>query len=82
MKSARLYILGSGRLRRNVIDHEKFGLEFAGEVSHDEVPNWLCSTSQFVFPSVLETGMPMAVLEAMTLKVPVVATRAQRSQRC
>jgi len=74
MTSARLYILGSGRFRRKVIDHEKVGVEFAGEVSHDEAPNWLCNASLFVFPSGLETGMPMVVLEAMTLKVPVVAT--------
>ena len=73
--SARLYILGSGRLRRIVIDHEKLGVEFAGEVSHDEIPNWLCNASLFVLPSILETGMPMAVLEAMTMKVPVVATK-------
>ena len=76
LASAKLYILGSGELQRKVIDYKKFGVEFVGEVSHDDVPNWLCNASLFVLPSVRETGMPMAVLEAMAMKVPVVATRS------
>lgn len=75
LASAKLYILGSGKLQRKVIEYKKVGVEFVGEVSHDYVPNWLCNASLFVLPSVSETGMPMAVLEAMAMKVPVVATK-------
>ena len=72
--SAKLYIIGSGELENLAKVYEKFNVKLIGEVSHEEVPNWLYNASLFVLPSLMETGMPMAILEAMALKIPVIAS--------
>lgn len=45
-----------------------------GEKPHNEAMRDLASSSVFILPSYTE-GFPNAVLEAMTLKVPIIATR-------
>lgn len=48
-------------------------VEFVGRIEHQTVPAYLSAFDLFVFPSMSE-GMPRAVLEAMAMTLPVVAT--------
>jgi predicted dehydrogenase/glycosyltransferase involved in cell wall biosynthesis len=75
--SARLFLAGDGHERAamqrvaaelGLIDR----VFFLGE--RDDVANLLAAADLFVSPSLFE-GLPLAVLEAMALAVPVVATR-------
>ena len=71
-----LYIIGTGPLESKIRTyHGKYNIKFVGWIPHNQIPNWLCNTSAFVMPSIQETGMPMAILEAMAMKVPVIATK-------
>lgn len=48
-------------------------VDFIGRVEHSKVPSYLATFDVFAFPSMSE-GMPRAVLEAMAMGLPVVAT--------
>jgi len=48
---------------------------YLGEIPNDRVRTELCDSDIFIFPSYLE-GFPMAVLEAMAVGLPIVASRA------
>ena len=59
-------------LRRTIADRELEGSVRMLGVRQD-VPDLLCASDVFVFPSLYE-GLGGAVLEAMALRVPIVAT--------
>ncbi len=73
----KLVILGDGPLRRELeglartlrIEED---VAFVGEVN--DVPAWLSAIDLFVLPSLWE-GLPNALLEAMAMGLPVVATK-------
>lgn len=74
----KLIILGDGKLRKKLNDLTKElkleeKIEFKGEVSNDEVYKYLNQADVFVRPSLSE-GLGNAFLEAMTMRVPVIAT--------
>ena len=74
---ARLWILGSGPLQERLTGLvRELGLSeavaFPGIV--EDVRPWLAGLDLFVAPS-LHEGLGLAILEAMAMKVPVVATR-------
>jgi glycosyltransferase involved in cell wall biosynthesis len=76
---AKLSIVGSGPLEPELKQLAyRLGLTshvvFLGRRRHDEIPALMHATDLFVFPSLSE-ATPRAVLEAMAMAVPVVATR-------
>jgi len=77
LRGWRLLIAGPGdeayldALRSTV--RQPQSVEFLGEVSHDEALRLMASCELFVFPSHTE-GFPNAVLEAMALGRPILAT--------
>jgi len=76
---ARLVLAGDGE-QRPALEAEirRLGLadrvELTGAVPRDEIARRLASATLFCLPSIYE-GLPLAILEAMSLGVPVVATR-------
>ena len=66
-KNVRLYILGEGPLKLELEEHVFL-------LGHQEDPfSIMKQCDLFVFPSIYE-GQPMVLLEALTLKLPVLAT--------
>jgi len=64
-----------GQLRQIVADEGLVdSVEFVGEVSQDDMPGFLNSLDMFVMPS-REEAFGVATLEAMSCRVPVIATR-------
>jgi glycosyltransferase involved in cell wall biosynthesis len=77
VKDLRFLIIGDGPLRKPLEEKsEKLGIEkeviFMGQ--RKDIPELLMAMDIFVLPSVRE-GLPMALLEAMAAKRPVIATR-------
>lgn len=73
-----LILLGDGPLRpvweRTAADEVAAGrVHFAGQVRHDEIPDWLNAADALVLPSLRE-GLPTVILEALACGLPVVAT--------
>ena len=71
-------LAGTGPLQDEVMEHAKrLGVsdhvEFCGHVT--DVPSFLAGLDMFVLPSVSSEGLPLAVLEAMAMGLPIVATR-------
>ena len=74
--SIRLYLIGEGELKANLSSLARdLGIEkslvFLGE--RDNVPELLPIFDIFVLPSVME-GLPLALLEAMGMGLPIIAT--------
>ncbi|OGP95270.1 MAG: hypothetical protein A2157_13815 [Deltaproteobacteria bacterium RBG_16_47_11] len=77
VKDLRFLIIGDGPLRKPLEEKsEKLGIKkqviFMGE--RKDIPELLMAMDIFVLPSVKE-GLPIALLEAMAAKRPVIATR-------
>jgi glycosyltransferase involved in cell wall biosynthesis len=75
---ATLVIVGDGperehltRLASDLVGHCR--IVFVGACHYDDVPAWLDAFDVFVLPSLTE-GTPRALLEAMAMELPVVAT--------
>ncbi|MDT2679008.1 CDP-glycerol glycerophosphotransferase family protein [Enterococcus gallinarum] len=80
--NARLYILGDGPLRQELIDQIK-SLNIADKVflmGHEKNPFQLLSEAQFFILTSEYEGQPMVLLEAMALGVPVGATNIPATQ--
>lgn len=81
--NARLVIIGDGPLRKSLEEYAeelKLDCSFLGAQSHDVVRKYLQSASVLCVPSVAardgdSEGLPIAILEALSMKVPVVASR-------
>lgn len=77
MEGVHLLIVGDGELREdlqgycNILDC-KNRVHFLGEISPDEISNFLNASNVFVFPSVFE-AMGLALVEAMSMGLPVIA---------
>lgn len=79
--SIRLLIVGDGYLRgelQQLVSELKLSekTEFAGRVSHKEVPKWFNQIDVFVNPSIHESEtFGVAVLEASAMEIPVIVSR-------
>ena len=72
-------IIGDGSERKNLEKlTDELGLQekvkFLGEISNEKIPEYLLAADCFVLPSIKE-GFGIAVLEAMAVGVPVIASR-------
>ena len=54
--------------------HLSSWISVAGYVDHDKIPDYMAKADLFILPSLSE-GMPISVLEAMSMKLPVILTR-------
>jgi glycosyltransferase involved in cell wall biosynthesis len=77
LPDAHLLLIGDGELRATLQQRvATLNLEsrvhFIGEIKSDDVLDLLCIADVFVFPSLYE-AMPMALVEAMGLGIPIVA---------
>jgi len=76
-KRLRLLIVGDGELRGN-LQHHICGLQLVGAISltsyREDVPELLASLDIFAHPSLWE-GFGLAILEAMSMAQPIIATR-------
>lgn len=80
-----LEVVGGGPLEAKMKElTEQLGLgdsiSFLGGLPNDQVMPWLASLDAFVLPCVEDSdgdvdGIPVALMEAMVLKVPVISTR-------
>lgn len=74
-----LLIVGGGALEGDLRrDAASLGIQgrvhFTGRVPYSEIPVYLAASDFFVLPSIDE-GMPRVILEAMSMALPVLATR-------
>jgi glycosyltransferase involved in cell wall biosynthesis len=77
VKDIKFLVIGDGPLRRALEEKsEELGIKkhviFAGQ--RKDIPELLTAMDIFVLPSIKE-GLPMALLEAMAAKRPVIATK-------
>ena len=72
-----LYIIGDGPLANKAreLSTNNPQIFFLGNLPNNEVKFFLSKSAFLIFPSTLYEGMPMTILEAMSLGVPVIATR-------
>jgi glycosyltransferase involved in cell wall biosynthesis len=76
----RFVIIGDGPERGN-LERQARALDiqdrvrFVGQVEHNQMPRWLSVGDVFVFTSIREEGFPLNILEAMSMNLPVVASR-------
>ncbi len=73
-------ILGDGPERGNLERQaQALGIadrvRFVGQIDNDEMPRWLSLGNAFVFTSIREEGFPLNILEAMSMNLPVVASK-------
>lgn len=83
-KSVRLSVVGDGPYREELVRIAKDSnvidlVEFHGQKSKSELPEYYSQADIFVFPSKKE-GMPNVVLEAMSYGLPVVMTPCEGSE--
>jgi len=79
-QTAKLLIVGDGPCF-NDLNHRSRGLglegmvRFVGRVPHKEVLKYYQAADVFVLPSIADEGLPMTVIEAMAVGLPIVASR-------
>ncbi|MEK5135799.1 glycosyltransferase [Bacillus sp. FSL W8-0645] len=66
--------VGKGPLAKELTERAGASILLPGQVPNDQVKDYLIAADLFALPSYSE-GMPTVVLEALALKVPVIATR-------
>jgi glycosyltransferase involved in cell wall biosynthesis len=71
-----LYIIGTGPLEEKAkeLSRRNDNIFFLGSLDNNKVKEFLAISAFMVFPSTLYEGMPLTILEAMSLAVPVLAT--------
>lgn len=71
-----LYIIGTGPLedKARAVSKSNKHITFLGNMENRRVKEFLAESSFLVFPSTLYEGMPITILEAMSVAVPVIAT--------
>lgn len=77
--NCRLVIIGDGSERKNLEDlakrlNLKGRVRFLGQISNEEIPEYLVAADCFVLPS-REEGFGIALLEARAAGLPVIATK-------
>ncbi|OLP66675.1 putative teichuronic acid biosynthesis glycosyltransferase TuaC [Bacillus pumilus] len=74
MNGVKAVFVGKGPLAKELKERAGESILLAGQVPNDQVKDYLLAADLFTLPSYSE-GMPTVVLEALALKVPVIATR-------
>src|SRR5690554_372612 len=71
-----LYIIGTGPLESKIRNKVKnnSNIMLLGNTENEEVKSFLAASALMIFPSTLYEGMPMTILEAMSVGVPVIAS--------
>lgn len=71
-----LYVIGTGPQENKAkeISKSNKNITFLGNMENKKVKEFLAESSFLVFPSTLYEGMPITILEAMSVGVPVIAT--------
>jgi len=71
-----LYIIGTGPLEGKAKELSKSNknITFLGNMENTKVKEFLAESSFLVFPSTWYEGMPITILEAMSVSLPVIAT--------
>jgi len=67
-----LKIIGEGSFASNLKQCKN--VELIGKKSHKETLNYIQKAKALIFPSIWYEGMPMTILEAFSLKTPVIAS--------
>ncbi|MFS3915048.1 teichuronic acid biosynthesis protein TuaC [Bacillus australimaris] len=74
MDGVKVVFVGKGPLAKELAERAGASIILPGQVPNEQVKDYLMAADLFALPSYSE-GMPTVVLEALALKVPVVATR-------
>ncbi|MFP3394634.1 glycosyltransferase, partial [Brevibacillus sp. SIMBA_076] len=74
MDGVKVVFVGKGPLAKELTERAGESILLPGQVPNDQVKDYLMAADLFALPSYSE-GMPTVVLEALALKVPVIATR-------
>ncbi|MFH1722354.1 MAG: glycosyltransferase family 4 protein [Candidatus Altiarchaeota archaeon] len=79
LKGYELLIVGDGLERRKLESlAEGVNVEFTGNIPPTKVKDHLLEAGVFAFPAVYGEGLPNAVLEALSVGLPVVATKTSK----
>lgn len=76
---AKLYIVGQGELRKKLLHlakKNKVSVKIIGPIPHNQMPKYYHKADMFVSSSLIE-GHPKALLEAMSVGLPIVATSVE-----
>ncbi|MCM3026680.1 glycosyltransferase [Bacillus safensis] len=74
MEGVKAVLVGKGPLAKELTERAEASIILPGQVPNEQVRDYLMAAELFTLPSYSE-GMPTVVLEALALKVPVIATR-------
>ncbi|MFP5201473.1 MULTISPECIES: teichuronic acid biosynthesis protein TuaC [Bacillus] len=74
MDGVKAVLVGKGPLAKELTERAEASIILPGQVPNEQVRDYLMAADLFTLPSYSE-GMPTVVLEALALKVPVIATR-------
>ncbi|MFE5470741.1 teichuronic acid biosynthesis protein TuaC [Bacillus safensis] len=74
MDGVKAVFVGKGPLAKELSERAGASIILPGQVPNEQVRDYLMAADLFALPSYSE-GMPTVVLEALALKVPVIATR-------
>ncbi|MEB2270603.1 glycosyltransferase [Bacillus safensis] len=74
MDGVKAVFVGKGPLSKELSERAGASIILPGQVPNEQVRDYLMAADLFTLPSYSE-GMPTVVLEALALKVPVIATR-------
>lgn len=81
LKGYKLLIVGDGPERRKLESlAEGVNVEFTGNIPPTKVKDHLLTAGVFAFPAVYGEGLPNAVLEALSVGLPVVASKTAKVQ--
>ena len=74
MEGVKAVFVGKGPLAKELAERAGESIILPGQVPNEQVKHYLMAADLFALPSYSE-GMPTVVLEALALKLPVIATR-------